>query len=155
MAKIPWHFKVQGLDTKRLLKKVAARYVPADVLFRPKKGFNMPIGEWIRTVLARPIEELLFDRNSMTTQLFRTEEIHNMMADIFKASVITVNRFGPSSISSSGIGSSLRGRCGLPIFCKRHLGRLSDERFDDWNGMVYIQARWIAQVRYGLFSCPD
>jgi len=31
-----------------LLKKVAARLVPRDVIYRPKMGFGVPIGRWFR-----------------------------------------------------------------------------------------------------------
>jgi asparagine synthase (glutamine-hydrolysing) len=40
--------KMKNLQTKYLLKKLAERYVPKEVLYRPKKGFNMPMSGWIR-----------------------------------------------------------------------------------------------------------
>ena len=47
----------EGLRTKRgegkwLLKKTMQRYLPDEVLYRPKQGFVMPIAQWFRGPLA-------------------------------------------------------------------------------------------------------
>ncbi|KPV39353.1 asparagine synthase (glutamine-hydrolyzing) [Alicyclobacillus ferrooxydans] len=58
-ARLPFQLKVQGIETKALLKKLASKYVPHDVLYRPKKGFNMPLSEWLRSTLSPLAHELL------------------------------------------------------------------------------------------------
>lgn len=78
-ATIPYDLKIQGLDTKGLLKKLASRYVPHDVLYRPKKGFNMPMETWLKTVLYEPLQSLLLDREAQERGLFRTEEVRGMI----------------------------------------------------------------------------
>ena len=40
--------KVRGLQTKWMLKRIAARLVPPEVLYRQKKGFAVPIAQWLR-----------------------------------------------------------------------------------------------------------
>lgn len=72
-ARIPASLKVQGMDTKMLLKKLALRYVPREVLFRPKKGFNMPVASWLRTVLKEPMKELLLGERAMSRGLFERD----------------------------------------------------------------------------------
>ena len=44
---------------KTLLKAVARRLLPADVVGRRKRGFNPPIGVWLRTDLADLVAERL------------------------------------------------------------------------------------------------
>ncbi len=72
-AKMPSSFKLRGGDTKYILKKVAEQYLPREILSRKKKGFDMPVKEWLKKEL-RPLgEEVLlgsrfkdrglFDRN--------------------------------------------------------------------------------------------
>jgi asparagine synthase (glutamine-hydrolysing) len=46
--------KVQGWETKRVLRAAASARVPDFVLQRPKKGFGSPIGPWLRGP-ARPL----------------------------------------------------------------------------------------------------
>jgi asparagine synthase (glutamine-hydrolysing) len=47
-ASLPENIKMRGFETKSLLKKVAARLVPKDVVYRRKMGFGVPIGKWFR-----------------------------------------------------------------------------------------------------------
>jgi asparagine synthase (glutamine-hydrolysing) len=62
-ARIPSALKTKNFQTKYLLKKLAERYVPREVLYRPKKGFNMPMSDWIRGELNGAVKEaLLSDR---------------------------------------------------------------------------------------------
>jgi asparagine synthase (glutamine-hydrolysing) len=45
---LPVQYKMQGKTTKYLLRKVAERYLPQDVIYRPKTGFGAPVRQWIR-----------------------------------------------------------------------------------------------------------
>ncbi|HEX6126759.1 MAG TPA: asparagine synthase (glutamine-hydrolyzing), partial [Pyrinomonadaceae bacterium] len=47
-ASLPEDLKMQRFETKSLLKKVAARLVPRDVIYRRKMGFGVPIAKWFR-----------------------------------------------------------------------------------------------------------
>jgi asparagine synthase (glutamine-hydrolysing) len=50
-ASIPAELKLKGNNLKYLLKKVAARYLPQELIYREKQGFGFPIGIWMRTEL--------------------------------------------------------------------------------------------------------
>lgn len=39
--------KMQNGETKYLLKKVAERYIPKEIIYRPKSGFGAPVRQWI------------------------------------------------------------------------------------------------------------
>ncbi len=39
---------IEGRTTKRFLKKILARYLPAELWDRPKQGFSPPISAWLR-----------------------------------------------------------------------------------------------------------
>ncbi len=58
MACLPGNLKVRRLRLKYLLKRVAARLLPDEVLRRPKAGFHVPIPHWINTEL----DEFIRDR---------------------------------------------------------------------------------------------
>ncbi|NIO43222.1 MAG: hypothetical protein GTO41_25560, partial [Burkholderiales bacterium] len=47
-AAIPHTLKVKNGHTKYLLKKVAERYVPKEVIYRKKQGFSVPVAKWFR-----------------------------------------------------------------------------------------------------------
>ncbi len=46
--RIPWQLKLRNGQTKWILKKALAPLLPREIIERPKKGFGMPIGRWLR-----------------------------------------------------------------------------------------------------------
>lgn len=51
-ARLPERMRVRGSTGKWLMKQTMRRYLPQDVLFRPKMGFVTPIAQWLRGPLA-------------------------------------------------------------------------------------------------------
>ncbi len=60
-ASLPSSLKFRRLQTKRLLKILAARLVPPSAVYRRKQGFSVPLAAWLRGPLRRPLEVLLRD----------------------------------------------------------------------------------------------
>jgi asparagine synthase (glutamine-hydrolysing) len=51
---LPERYKIRWLTTKWLLKKIASKYLPRQIVHRPKRGFTVPVSGWIRnSVLIR------------------------------------------------------------------------------------------------------
>jgi len=57
MAQIPDAFKCNANETKILLKSIAHDMVPKNLLEGPKKGFAIPINEWMRTKLSDHLKQ--------------------------------------------------------------------------------------------------
>ncbi len=75
---IPDRFKVNSGKTKVLLKKVAARYIPSDCVYRPKEGFSIPIKQWLSSQLLPLMEELLDSRKIRQEGLFQPAAIEKL-----------------------------------------------------------------------------
>jgi asparagine synthase (glutamine-hydrolysing) len=60
-AKLPLGWKLRNGTNKYLLRKLAYRYVPREILDRPKMGFGVPMAEWLRGGLRVWGESLLAD----------------------------------------------------------------------------------------------
>ncbi len=45
---LPQNLKVKGTSGKHILKQALESVLPADVLYKPKRGFGAPINEWFR-----------------------------------------------------------------------------------------------------------
>jgi len=61
-------WKYRRGQSKVLLKAVAERVLPADIVHRPKHGFMPPIGTWLRGNLRPYLEEHLLDPAALSSQ---------------------------------------------------------------------------------------
>ena len=50
-ATLPTDYKVQGGVGKQVLRNLLYRYVPREIVDRPKMGFGVPVQEWLQTEL--------------------------------------------------------------------------------------------------------
>ncbi len=78
-ASLPTDLKIRGRQLKYLLRKVAARYVPKDIVRLPKQGFGFPIGEWLRSELRATVESRLNDSKLVQQGTFRPQYIKQLM----------------------------------------------------------------------------
>lgn len=72
---LPLSMKVREGKGKWLLKEVLYRYVPKEMMDRPKQGFSVPIGAWLRGPLREWAEHLLDERKLREQQFFHADPI--------------------------------------------------------------------------------
>lgn len=70
---LPQELKIRGGVTKWVLRQVLYRHVPRALVERPKTGFGIPIGGWLRGPL-RPWAEALLDPDRMREEGFLRPE---------------------------------------------------------------------------------
>ncbi|QQS39767.1 MAG: asparagine synthase (glutamine-hydrolyzing) [Acidobacteriota bacterium] len=78
-ASLPKDLKVRRLQPKYLLKKIASRLVPPDVVYRKKMGFGVPVGHWFRGELRPMVEDLLLSEAIEKRGLFNPDAVRNMV----------------------------------------------------------------------------
>jgi asparagine synthase (glutamine-hydrolysing) len=67
---LPQRFKIMNGQGKWILREVLYRHVPKELIERPKMGFGIPIGDWLRGPLREWAEELLDERRLMREGFF-------------------------------------------------------------------------------------
>lgn len=56
---LPMHFKIRNGEQKWILKQILAKYLPNELINRPKMGFGVPIEDWLRKDLRSWASDLL------------------------------------------------------------------------------------------------
>ncbi len=79
LAALPLSFKLRNGTSKYLLRKVSERILPPSALLRPKRGFAIPQGSWLRNGLRHFAEELLLERTTLARGLFREQTVRRML----------------------------------------------------------------------------
>jgi len=79
-ARLPFEFKIDNGNKKRILKDIAYDYIPRPLLDRPKSGFVAPMGGWMRTCLKDYVMDTLSDRNIERTG-FNKKGVHEVVDD--------------------------------------------------------------------------
>ncbi|MBM4201221.1 MAG: asparagine synthase (glutamine-hydrolyzing), partial [Gammaproteobacteria bacterium] len=69
---LPDHLKADGSQTKILLRRWARRHIPEDHLYRRKRGFHVPVDEWLSGTFLDHLEQKLTG-NAALGEWFRTE----------------------------------------------------------------------------------
>lgn len=75
---LPSELNYSGGVGKRVLREVLYRYVPKELVERPKQGFAVPLGHWLRTSLRDWAEELLSERRLREEGYFHPEPIRRL-----------------------------------------------------------------------------
>lgn len=78
-TKIPVGLKLKGNETKYILKKVAERYLPKEIIYRPKTGFGAPVREWIINDMSPLIEKYLNKEVIEKRNIFNYKKVHELI----------------------------------------------------------------------------
>jgi asparagine synthase (glutamine-hydrolysing) len=73
--KLPLHMKIRDGQGKWILRKLLYKYVPQELIDRPKQGFALPIDAWLRGPLREWAEALLEESRLINEGFFHPEPI--------------------------------------------------------------------------------
>jgi len=79
--RMPGKFKLHNGITKYLYKKAVAPLIGADLAYRPKQMFTVPIGEWFRQDLYPMCRELLVTSPTLVSEMFDVSAVAAMVED--------------------------------------------------------------------------
>ncbi len=81
VASIPVELKLKGFTKKYIFKRALNKYLPKDILNRPKMGFGVPIGHWLRYELKDYAMDLLLSKDALQRGYFKEIELENLLDD--------------------------------------------------------------------------
>ncbi len=77
-------FKIKGTTTKYLLRDLAKKYLPEELINQPKRGFEIPLKNWVDTKLKEPIFDYLESSNALCNQFIKKDFIQGLLNNTVK-----------------------------------------------------------------------
>jgi len=75
-ATLPSSWKLKnGINKKYILKETFRDFLPKEIMSRPKQGFGIPIGKWLREDLSGYLKEILYSEQTMRRPYFNHKNI--------------------------------------------------------------------------------
>jgi asparagine synthase (glutamine-hydrolysing) len=80
MASLPSNLKIRGLVQKYIFKKIALKFLPQKNIYRKKRGFGLPIGQWFRSELKDYLCEHLLSKKSQKRGYFNPSVVKDLIS---------------------------------------------------------------------------
>jgi asparagine synthase (glutamine-hydrolysing) len=68
----------RGRVSKRIFKKAMEPFLPHDVIYRPKTGFGVPLRNWLHTILAPLVDDVLSDTSLRSRGIFNPKAVKEL-----------------------------------------------------------------------------
>jgi asparagine synthase (glutamine-hydrolysing) len=78
---LPSKLKLKGFTSKYILKNAMKNWLPGDLINRPKKGFGVPIGKWVKGPLKELFEDLLSSDRIKREGFLNPEYVTTLLQD--------------------------------------------------------------------------
>ena len=78
LAKVPSSIKIKNGTKKHILKEIAYQYIPKNLIERPKCGFDIPFGTWMRNELKDILHNQVNKERLDKDNIFYTSSILNI-----------------------------------------------------------------------------
>jgi asparagine synthase (glutamine-hydrolysing) len=82
---LPDNVKIREGETKWILRQILYKYVPKELLDRPKQGFAIPTKKWLHTILSQELDSIYLDTDFVAAFHFQPETLKQIIVN-FKAS---------------------------------------------------------------------
>lgn len=81
---LPDTHKLRGFEGKYVVKKALENYLPKNIIYRPKHGFNVPLRVWMRDQLQEMTRDLLSSQRLHDRGLFEQKAVQDVMTSHFR-----------------------------------------------------------------------
>lgn len=81
--RLPYNYKYRHFQTKYIFKKLMADKLPKEIVFRPKKGFGVPMASWLKNELRGLCNEMLSEQRIKGAGFFNFSYINQLKKEHF------------------------------------------------------------------------
>jgi asparagine synthase (glutamine-hydrolysing) len=75
---LPDQYKIKGTQTKYLLRTLAEKYLPSDLIHQPKRGFEIPLKHWLDGELKELVSSYIFSPDAYYRQFVQPRFVQDL-----------------------------------------------------------------------------
>ncbi|RLA84392.1 MAG: asparagine synthase (glutamine-hydrolyzing) [Epsilonproteobacteria bacterium] len=91
LARVPEELKYKNRQGKYLLRQILYKYLPKEMVDKPKSGFQIPLEEWLKGDLRYLVEKYL-DEKRLDDEIFNVKEIVELKTKLFLGQYVNINQ---------------------------------------------------------------
>lgn len=76
---LPNNYKIDGTTTKSILRNLAKEYLPSELINQPKRGFEVPLKEWVENELKELIYDLLIPKDAYARSFVKSSFLDSLL----------------------------------------------------------------------------
>ena len=84
VAQLPFTFKL-GNASKMILKDIVYKYIPKNMMDRPKSGFEIPVSQWLKGDLSYLLDDYLNEGALKESGIFNIDFVKQLKKDFFSS----------------------------------------------------------------------
>jgi len=81
MFKLPSKYRIKGNIQKYLLKKVAEKYLPKQIIYRPKAPFSAPLRGWLKNELSEMVQDILSYQSLKNRGIYNPKYVQKIIVE--------------------------------------------------------------------------
>lgn len=78
---LPDNLKIREGETKWILRQILYKYVPKELLDRPKQGFAIPTKKWLHTILSQELDGIYLDTDFVAAFHFQPDTLKQIIVN--------------------------------------------------------------------------
>ncbi len=82
MARVPESLKYKNNQGKYLARQILYKYIPQEIIDKPKSGFQIPLNEWLKGEL-KPLAEEYLSPAKLQSEIFNVDEVQRIKEAFF------------------------------------------------------------------------
>ncbi|MDI6591490.1 MAG: asparagine synthase (glutamine-hydrolyzing) [Patescibacteria group bacterium] len=91
VVSLPGEWKIRKGETKYILKRLAEKYLPKNLIYRPKEGFISPINQWLPNN-KKYLKSVLSERNLIKHNLFNIKYVNQLVDNLKVNDTKSINK---------------------------------------------------------------
>jgi asparagine synthase (glutamine-hydrolysing) len=91
LSRVSENLKYKNKQGKYLLRKILYKYLPSEMVDKPKSGFQIPLEDWLKGNLRYLVEKYL-DEKRLDNEIFNVEEVINLKTKLFSNKHVNINQ---------------------------------------------------------------